>query len=270
MVKNKKIIIALIISVCVMSAFLILTKTDNKLGKESQYTDKVKLKFANNFISCIIEDKEGMSFNIFGVQNIKDRDSSLMDVVSSIELNNPNIRIVDYQVDTGIVHKNYKLVNILVTLKPLTNNVETADQLLIQFNNENKETYDIGSITVQNDMSYQNKHFEPSGQYTVAYPYLGLDINLRNKTDQTISPSRISDLTKNLSYQFDKPFEFQPHDKKHIKINTFYKGKKEFDFMTVSPILSYTLDNERYLYNMPGVVYGILDSDTDKIEKMIK
>lgn len=40
--------------------------------------------------------------------------------------------------------------------------------------------------------------------------------------------------------------------------------------MTVSPILSYTFDNESYLYNMPRVVYGILDSDTDKIEKMIK
>jgi hypothetical protein len=271
MVKSRKISIGfLIFVVSGLLVFLLLWKNDSTYGEESNYRDEIDLKFADNFISYIIEDKEAMSFNIFGIQKIKDNDSSLTNLVSSVEFNNPNINIVDYQVDTGIVYEGYKLVNIIVTAEALTNNVETADQFLIQFNNEDVKAYDIGNVTIQNDIPYQNEHLEPKGNYTVGYPSLSLDVNIKNKTNLSISPTKIYDLTGDISYQFVETFKFQPNEGKQIQIDTFTKkSEEEHDFMTITPILSYSLEDENYLYNMPGVVYGVLDSDTDKIKKMI-
>ncbi|HZH61003.1 MAG TPA: hypothetical protein VEY70_15865 [Metabacillus sp.] len=272
MVKVKKISIGLLMFVvCALLVLFLLRQNDNTYRAESHYRDEIELKFANNFISYIIKDKEVMSFNIFGVQNIENNDSSLTNLISSVEFNNPNINIVDYQVDTGIVYEGYKLVNIIVSAEVLTNNVEKADQLLIQFNNEDVKAFDIGNIIVQNDILYQNQHLEPKGNYTAGYPSLSLDVNIKNKTANKISPSKIYDLTENISYQFDKSFEFQPNGGRHIQINNFtMKSKETPDFMTITPILLYTLEGESYLYNMPGVIYGILDSDTDKIKKMIE
>lgn len=267
---QKKVLLSLvtIVSLAFVVFFLIL-QTDNKRVEGNQLND-INLKFGNNFISYIIENEDGMSFNIFGVQNIKDNDSSLTDLVSSVEFNNPNIKVVDYQVDTGVVYENYKLINILVTTQVLTDKVETADQLLIQYGNESVKAYDFGSLAIQNNVSFQNQHIEPFGKYNVGYPSLALDVSLKNKTNKDIYPSKIYDLTENISYEFNQSFIFQPQEEKQIKIDNFNKKSEEnHDFITITPILSYTFEDNKYLYNMPGVIYGVLDSDTDKIKKMI-
>lgn len=272
MVKNKKISIGLLMFVvCALLLIFLLRQNDNTFRAENPFKNEIELKFADNFISYILKDKEVMSFNIFGVQNIKDNDLSLTKLITSIEFNNPNINIVDYQIDTGIVYEGYKLVNIIVTTEVLTNNVETADQLLIQFNNEDIKTFDFGKITVQNDIPFQNLHLEPKGNYTVSFPSLSLDGNIKNKTNHIISASKIYELTEDISYQFVDPIEIQPNKTKQIQVDNFTKkSKEEYDFMTFTPILSYTLEGESYLYNMPGVIYGVLDSDIDKIKKMIE
>jgi hypothetical protein len=269
-IQSKKNILSLtILVIAIIFFFLILQLNNNKKVEGVQHND-INLRFGDNFISYIISTEGDMSFNIFGVQNIKDNNSSFEGLLSSVEFNNPNINVVDYQIDTGIVYENYKLFNLVVTAQVLTNKVETADQLLIQFGNEDVTAYDFGRLVIENNASYQNQHIEPSGDYNVGYPSLSLDVSVKNKTNRSIYPSRIYDLTGEISYQFNQSFSFQPKEEKRIKIDSFHKESEEnYDFMTITPILSYTLEDNEYVYNMPGVIYGVLDSDVDKIKKII-
>ncbi|USG66829.1 hypothetical protein NDK47_05890 [Brevibacillus ruminantium] len=227
----------------------------------------MNLLFGDNYISYVIDGKNGMSFNIFGVQDIRKHDSSLKDQVTSLAFNNSNIKVIDYKVDTGISDNGFRLVNMIVTAQVLTDHIEKADKLLIQFQHEKTTTHEFGEITVQNSVPFQNEHLVPFGDYKVGYPTPALDVNIKNAGKQSISVSQVYDLTDKISYQFKDAFEIKPEEVKQIVIDSL-RTKKEHDFITMTPILSYRMDDKEYLYNMPGVLYGILDSDQDKIKKI--
>lgn len=261
---NKYWVIPLIIVTSVLLILLVNITTRTK-----ERTEEVNLLFGDNFISYVIDDKNGMSFNIFGVQDIRKHNSSLKDQVTSIAFHNPNIKVVDYKVDTGISQNGYRLVNMIVTVQVLTNNVEKADKLFVQFDHEKTTTHDFGEITVQNSLPFQKEHLAPSGEYKVGYSAPALDVNIKNMEKQSISVSKVYDLTEEISYHFKDKFEMKPGEVKQIAADSLYT-KKEHDFITMTPILSYRLGDNEYLYNMPGVLYGILDSDQDKIKKIMQ
>lgn len=262
-------------AISVFLVFLFLFQNTKTFSNETTYSDKFELKFANNFISYVINDQESMSFNLFAIQEVTNKNYSLEKLVSSIEFNNPKIKITDFEVDTGIKHKGYKLINIIVNVEVLTNEIEEANTLLIQFNNEDVRPYEMGKIIVQSNRNFEKegRHIEPFGEYTVGYPSLLLDVVLKNTTSGYISPIEISDLSRGIFYQFHDDFKFPPKENKQVKINDFNKKDNAvYDFMTISPILSYTIDNDTkvYNYNMPGVIYNILDPDIEKMEKMVE
>lgn len=260
-------LIALVVLVMVVS--FTVFQLNNKKVDGSQVDNPVKLKFGDNFISYILEE-EGMQFNMFAVQNVKDKNVSLADIVTSVDFDNPNIEIVDYQIDEGIVHRNHKLTNILVTVKVLGDEVEKANKLVINYKDMNSETYHFGDITVQNRLSYNDDHLEPSGKYNVGYPTPALDVNVKNAAQQAITPLEINDLTGNFSYQIESTYTIDPKQVKHIDIEQIdINREKTPDFTTITPILTYDLGGNEYMYDMPGVIYGILDADVDKINKMI-
>lgn len=262
----KKYNIWLILLVSVVSVLLIYMLLLNNTTHSKERKKDLNLIFGDNFISYVIDDNEGMSFNIFGVQDIRKQDSSLKDKVTSVTFNNPNIKVVDFKVDTGISQKGYKLVNILVTVKVSSDRVEKANKLLIQFNNEEPQSHEFGEITLQNSFPFQREHLAPSGEYKVGYPTPALDVNIKNRVKESIIVSKVSDLTEDISYKFQDNFIIMPEEVKNININSLNSNTKH-DFITITPILSYNLLNMEYLYNMPGVIYGILDSDQDKIKK---
>lgn len=223
--KPKKVFSLVTIVALAFVVFFLIFQTNNKRVEGNQH-NYINLKFGDNFISYIVENKDGMAFNIFGVQDVQNTNSSIKDLVSSIEFNNPNIDVIDYQVDEGIIYQNYKLINIIVTTKVLTDKVETADQVLIQFGNEDVKAYNFGNLAIQSDVSYQDQHIEPSGKYNVGYPSLSLDVSVKNKTDKDINFSEIHDLTKDISYEFDQSFNIHSQEKKQIKINNLNKKVK--------------------------------------------
>lgn len=49
----------------------------------------------------------------------------------------------------------------------------------------------------------------------------------------------------------------------HLSVSTFRIKEGDFDFYTVTPILHYEANKKEYLYNMPSVLYGIMDSEID-------
>ncbi|WP_430789216.1 hypothetical protein VBD025_03145 [Virgibacillus flavescens] len=231
--------------------------------------DNNSLEFADNFISYVIEEDETMSFNIFGVQNTEKGNHLDAELISFLEFNNSNIEIVDFRLDSGLTHNNYKLINIIVEVKINSDNIENAEQLVVHFKNNKEKMYDFGSLTLQNDKRFVQNDISPKGNYTVGYPTLSLDVNLRNESDQTIKMKQIDDLKKNLSYHFDNVMELNSLETTRIVVPSFeIVDEKDFDFYTVTPILHYSSGTEEYLYNMPGVLYGVLRSDIDKIKKI--
>ncbi|WP_349408692.1 hypothetical protein [Pseudalkalibacillus sp. SCS-8] len=263
MMKSRKITIGLPVVVCVLFMAFLLFPKDHSFGKIT----KTELRFGENYINYVVPDQDTMAFNILGVLK---SDSSLQDLVTSVDTNNPNIKVVDYKADTGTEHKGYKLVNIILTIEVLSDDIEKADQLLIQFNNEEPIAFDMGLMVIQNDKGFQRHHLEPTGNYNVGYPRLELDVILRNISSQSLTPVKISDLTNFMSYHFDNNVLIESKEEEQIQIERFDVTKRDqYDFMTLTPILEYTINEETYRYNMPGVIYGILDQDTKKIEKIL-
>ncbi|WP_253185673.1 hypothetical protein [Bacillus licheniformis] len=72
-----------------------------------------------------------------------------------------------------------------------------------------------------------------------------------------------------MAYTFDKGTAIQAKQSKHIVVPSFHMTG-EYDFYTVTPVLRYTAAGKRNQYSMPGVLYGALDSDEEKIERMLK
>lgn len=62
-------------------------------------------------------ENETMSFNIFGLQKANAGVPLSGETVTSLAFDNNHIQISDYKVETGIRHKGYTLVNIIVDVR---------------------------------------------------------------------------------------------------------------------------------------------------------
>ena len=145
--------------------------------------------------------------------------------------------------------------------------MEEANNLVIQFKESEKKIYDIGKIIFKNNKDYIDKHIQPKGNYTVGYSDFSLDANLIS--DRNLSIKKVDDLTSLFFYEFDEQVKMTKDVPEHLNILSFKAGKEDFDFYTVTPILHYEINGKEYLYNMPSVLYGIMDSEIDLIKKII-
>ncbi len=266
-INKKYLVIGLCIVVFMFSILLFLNenKKEQASGKEAP-----KLKFANNFISYVVDDNEEVSFNIFAAENVKTHTSNLENSVDYIDLNNPNIEVGNFKVNTGFNQDNYELVNFVIDVTSTTTNIEQAKEMIIHFKDGSKKSYNFGQINIQRKKNL-SQHLDVSGRYTIGYPSLELNAGVKNKTNSTILPIEVYDITKTISHKFNNDLQLQPKKQSAIVVNDFYlKNKKEYDFITMTPIVSYKINNDQYTYHMPGVIYGALDSDQEKLNKIIK
>ncbi|TWK85996.1 hypothetical protein CHCC20331_1149 [Bacillus paralicheniformis] len=96
-----------------------------------------------------------------------------------------------------------------------------------------------------------------------------MDVRLKNNLAKDISLEKITDLNGVMTYSFDKRTAIQAKQSKHIVVPAF-DMTGEYDFYTVTPVLRYTAAGKPHQYSLPGVLYGALDSDVEKIERMLK
>jgi len=265
MSKIKWIITLTICAALAFSLFIFFNKANFTEASENKENG---LLFARNYISYVMED-ETMSFNIFGLQKTNTGVPISGDTVTSLAFDNDHIQISDYKVETGIRHKGYMLVNIIVDVRISSDKPEKTDQLLISFNGCDREAFQIGKITLQNEHNVRSGDLSPAGQYTAGYPKPSLDVRLKNNLAKDISLEKITDLNGVMTYTFDKGTAVQAKQSKHIVVPSF-DLTGEYDFYTVTPVLRYTAAGKRHQYSMPGVLYGALDSDEEKIERILK
>ncbi|WP_222928842.1 hypothetical protein [Neobacillus piezotolerans] len=229
---------------------------------------ELRLQFADNFISYAVDDENGAVFNLFAVQDVRNRNVPLEDLITLVQFANPNIEVVDFKVDTGMVHKGYKLVNLRLTARVLTDELERDNKLKIWFGNEKTATYRFGELVVQNGTGFQDGHFVPTGSYTAAYPSAGLDVRIKNISGQEATGLKIEDLSGEITHLFEGDVKIGPGKVEHFEIEGY--GETEYDFATITPILSYQLGGQEYSSYMPGVLYGAMLTDKEKIEKILE
>ncbi|WP_053367702.1 hypothetical protein [Bacillus sp. FJAT-27245] len=229
---------------------------------------EIRLEFADNFISYVIDDENGAVLNLFAVQEVREKNVNLEELVTSVRFANPSIEVVDFKVDAGMVHKGYKLVNFRVTARVVGDELERENKLKIWFGNGKTATYRFGELAVQNGSGFEKGHFVPTGSYTAAYPSAGLDVQLKNTSGQETAGLEIEDLSGEISHEFADGYKIRPGETGHIKVKGF--GETEYDFTMITPIFTYSLAGEEYRYNMPGVLYGVMLSDQEKINRIIE
>jgi hypothetical protein len=226
--------------------------------------------FTHKICVAVIEG-DSMSFNVFGVQETNQKPAETSKSIADVELNNNNLKVVDFSVDagTGISHSGYTLINIIIDVQILSDDIEKADQLLLFFDNGDVEAYDIGDMTIQNGQNIGDQRMISAGEYTVGYPRPSLDVNIKNQHEDIISLKKVKDLNKRMTYEFEDHIHIEPDSTANILITSF-QLTQQYDFYTVTPIAEYSLNNDDYLYYMPGVLYGIMASDEEKIERIIQ
>ncbi|WP_316569122.1 hypothetical protein [Neobacillus sp. YIM B06451] len=230
--------------------------------------EEIKLEFADNFISYVIDDENGAELNFIAVQDVWNKNVDLGNLITSVRFENPNIEVVDFKVDSGMIHQGYKLVNFRVTARVLSGELERENKLKIWFGDEKTAIYRFGELVVQNGAGFEKGHFEPADSFTAAVPSSGLDMRIKNVSGQEADGLEIEDLSGDISYQFEDELKIRPREVGHIEVDGF--GETEYDFAMITPIFSYSLAGEEYRYNMPGLLYGMTLSYEDKIERIIE
>lgn len=240
----------------------------NKFNQPSQEeSNETELIFGKNFISHIMEDGQSMTFNIFGVQKASGENPLSADLINYMEFDNSKLEIINYEVSIGETYREYSFFNILTEIKVNSDGIEGANNLLIQFKDDKQKTYDIGKIILKNDEAYTEEHIQPKGNYTVGYSDFSLDVNL--VSNQNVGVRRIADLTGSFSYEFPEYIEMTKDVPVNLSVPAFKIAEEDFDFYTITPILEYEVNQEDYHYHMPGVLYGIMDSEIEIIKRII-
>lgn len=251
----------------IASVFVYFTQKNTRDAR-SIHIDEMELIFANHYISYVIETDKRMSFNVFGVFRDQQGVPLLTESISSVALNNQNLEIVDFSIETGITHEDYTLFNMIIDVQVLSDHVERADRIHVYFDDQQMKSFPIGEMTIQNAKRFASSDFAPTGGYTVGYPHPSLDGKIQNSTKDTVSLQKIEDLNQTLTYTFEPEIRLDPQKSHHIIVSSF-ETEEEFDFYTVTPLLHYSINGNDQVYPMPGVLYGVLDPDEEKVKRII-
>lgn len=260
---------AIVASVILLASFTFANKIFKAENSAMDENKGIEILFADNYISYVIEKDTTMSFNIFGIQKIDKKAPSITDEISDISFNNKDINIVNFNLDAGLINDGYQLFNFIIDVEILSNSIEKDNELTLYFKNGQAKSFNIGKIILQNDLIYEKDDISPSGNYTVGYPKPSLDVSLINNTNDIIELKMVEDLSKNMNYEFTDNINLNNKEPQNLLIPSF-NLKKEYDFYTVTPIVSYSTKGNSYSFNMPGVMFGTLMSDQEKIQMIIE
>ncbi|QGH32864.1 hypothetical protein GI584_01815 [Gracilibacillus salitolerans] len=226
---------------------------------------EIDLTFADNYISYVLNN-ETVSVNIFGA---KKNIANLSDTIAGLELNNENIKIVEYEIDSGKTSNEHQLFNLMLDIKVLSNEIEKADTLRVTFDNNDSQEYNIGQMVVANEID-SSDHISYGNEYNVGYPEPSLVTTITNTNDESIIIKNVSDLNKMLFYEFSDELLIDPGKSYDIDIPSFEnKESIQYDFYTITPIIYYKSGGNEHVFDLPTVIYGLLDDDDEKLWKVL-
>lgn len=250
--------------------FSIRSQSHTTALEQNEEVNHLELVFSHNFVSYVIGVDHPSSFNLFAILNVQTSESSFEELDISLDFANENVEIVDYEIHFGMEHQEYRLLNFIIDVNISGDEIEEVEELIVQFANGEKQSYEIGSWTLQNDKGFENTHIGPIGEYGVSYPESVLDVGLINDSKADVTMGEINDITESFLYEFESETMLAANETMHIDVPSFtFDSEEEFDFYAVTPILHYNLEDQEYRYNMPAVLFGISDDDEEKIERMI-
>lgn len=262
MIKNKK--LAPIIMICTLLVMVVAYFQSTNTSIDATM-DKTNIIFGNNYISYVFDD-QGDSFNLFGIHKLSDK--SILDHFEDISFNNENIEIKSFKLEKGFIKNNYQLFNIIVDVKVLSDDVENADQIIILFDDNTTQAYDLGKLTLQNIGKFNEEDIVPKGGYTTVYPYPSLDVHLLNNSEETLYLNKITDLNGLFQYAFTANVKVGTNETFHLVIEEFNQ-EGNYDFYQITPILHYSSSDGIKHYHMPGVLYRALIPDEEKINLIL-
>ncbi len=253
--------IRILIIVVLIVGFINLPSND----KKAKNNEEIDLTFADNYISYVLND-EIVSVNIFGA---KKNITNLSDAIIGLELNNENIEIVEYEIDTDKNSNEHRLFNLMLDIKVLSNEIEKADTLRVTFDNYDSQEYHIGQMVVTNEIDSTN-HISYGNEYNVGYLEPSLVATITNTHDESILIENVSDLNKMLVYEFSNE-PLIDHGKSYdIDIPSFENRESmQYDFHTITPIIYYKSGENEHVFDLPTVIYGLLDDDEEKLSKVL-
>ncbi|MDZ7836290.1 MAG: hypothetical protein U5K84_14105 [Alkalibacterium sp.] len=137
--KISRMMLTIVVGLLVVGTIIGLI-VNNNLQDQTISGAETKLIFANNYISYVIED-ETMAFNLFAIQLADSPHKITNDTITSLDIENENIEVMDFSVESGISHKGYTLVNFIVDISVKGSDVEKADELSISWNEQSVEYF---------------------------------------------------------------------------------------------------------------------------------
>ena len=237
-------------------------------GNSSAPSEPANLKFADNYISYILQKGEVVTFNLFGAQPVSTHETTFLDSVNFISLGNDNIEIVDYEISQGDVFENHQLFNILIDVKIDSDELEKAKELTLHYGQNSAESFSFGEMVLKSDSGYDSEEIDLTGKHTLASPTPSLDLNLSNETSEYIELIRIYDLAENLSFEFADDYRLTAHSTEKVIIEELHESQ-EHDFYTVTPIVEYLHSGQTSYHHLPGVIFGVMDADDEKMRKIL-
>ncbi|KMK91845.1 hypothetical protein [Rossellomorea marisflavi] len=262
--------VCLLVLVFIGSNLFTSNSNSDKVANSINNASYMDVNFANNYISYVLEEGTTLQLNLFGAQNVSSKGPSYFDSVKNISLDNESIEIIDYEISKGQVFQTHQLFNIVLEVKLNSSSMEKSSQLTLRYEEGEEATFDIGRIILQDNQDFNQKELDVTGEEnTLAAPVPLLSTNLLNKTSNDLEVNNIYDLAKNLDANLREKYIINSGQVKKLVITDFDKATN-YDFYTITPIVEYKIDGEIKKYYLPGVVYGIMEEDSVKMEKILE
>ncbi|KGA98193.1 hypothetical protein AJ85_06275 [Alkalihalobacillus alcalophilus ATCC 27647 = CGMCC 1.3604] len=232
--------------------------------------DNLNLSFANNYISYVInEEDKTMKFNLFGLLDTSSTNDEILQKINSLSLNNSEMIIMDFEVDSGIIYKGHQIVNFIIEIEFKSLDTLSADTLFINYSDNKEEAFEIGEITLANSSQFQTEDsIDITEAHTIGYPSPSLEITLDNQGDNEIKIINVYDLNKTINSSINE-FYIKSNDSNQLIVDEFDNTGEDIDFYTVTPIIEYRSGDINNEYVLPGMIYGVLLSDEEKIDMML-
>lgn len=253
-----------IVVISILSCAVLLVFSISVIISKDEEIDKSDLIFADNYISYILNN-ETVFINIYGA---KRNQINLNDTITGAKLNNENIDVVSFEIDSSTNNTEYQLFNLMLEIQVLNSEIEKADTLEINFNNDFSFKYKVGKIIVTNEIQTSD-HITYDNEFMVGYPKPSLYTNITNISDKSIIVNKISDLNDLLTYDYSGKFVVAPDESSEIDIPSFNEKPNQYDFYTITPIIHYTLNDNAHKFDLPTVIYGLLDDDDVKLSRIL-
>lgn len=243
--------------------------SNQELPQENLFVSKLD---ANYYI----QTNRPITVNIIMLEEINSS-ISLKNDLKTVDINNKNILVNDFNINVGDKVKNkYNLINLELDILCKDEGSFSFEEITLTLNNNNQYKENIGNVLVVSSQKNirNNNDLSPPTRYTVSYPKLEFTTELKNNTDKEIHINNIKINNQGLEFSNFKLTKNNQlvnviKPKETVLLEAQVAEKNKYHFFVSTPVITYSSNDLTKEIYLPSVMYGYMSINENVIDDIL-